>query len=129
MSPLPVLEVLLFGSRARGDAKKGSDWDVAVVVQDHDGSEARKTRRAALNVLADIALPDIATGFHLRPIVIPAVEIAPDRSAWKVLPAAFGQTVCWTGIRPAPSTGHGRRLDQYAGGEVAAGGDGPRDQG
>jgi predicted nucleotidyltransferase len=30
--------VILFGSRARGDARADSDWDVAVVVEGYDGS-------------------------------------------------------------------------------------------
>jgi len=29
--------VLLFGSRARGDARPDSDWDVAVVIRDYHG--------------------------------------------------------------------------------------------
>ena len=86
MSPLPVIEVLLFGSRARGDARQGSDWDVAVVVHDSNGTDARRARRSALNVIAAIALPDIANGFHVRPIVIPAATVTPDRIAWRVSP-------------------------------------------
>jgi len=72
---------VLFGSRARGDAVGGSDWDVAVVVKDSDGAEARSARRRALYVMADLALPDIAAGFHLCPIVIP------DADGWRVAPA------------------------------------------
>jgi predicted nucleotidyltransferase len=87
LSPLPVIEVLLFGSRARGDAKRGSDWDVAVVVDEGNGIDARKARRSALNIFADIALLDIASGFHLSPIVVPAVVVAPDRIDWRVSPA------------------------------------------
>ena len=34
----PRLErIILFGSRARGDARPDSDWDVAVVLRDYDG--------------------------------------------------------------------------------------------
>jgi uncharacterized protein len=34
----PRLErIILFGSRARGDARLDSDWDVAVVLRDYDG--------------------------------------------------------------------------------------------
>ena len=86
MSPLPVREVLLFGSRARGDARRGSDWDVAVVVDDSNNSDARKARRSALNVFADIALADIVVGFHLRPIVVPVADIASDGVTWRVSP-------------------------------------------
>jgi predicted nucleotidyltransferase len=83
MSPVPVIEVLLFGSRARGDALRGSDWDVAVVVGDGDD---RKAMRDARNLFADLALPDIATGFHLRPVVIRASEDSPDPDTWRVAP-------------------------------------------
>lgn len=86
LSPLPVLEVLLFGSRARADSRRESDWDVAVVVHDSHGIDARRARRKALRVFADIALPDISEGFHLRPIVVPAAVVTPDPIAWKVSP-------------------------------------------
>ena len=86
MSPLPVQEVLLFGSRARGDARQGSDWDVAVVVSDSNDINAQKARRSALKVFADIALADIATGFHLRPIVVPVAEATSHRVTRRVSP-------------------------------------------
>lgn len=28
----PTAQIILYGSRARGDARKGSDWDVLVIV-------------------------------------------------------------------------------------------------
>ena len=37
-----VREVILFGSRARGDGHEESDLDVAIVVDDLTGSEARE---------------------------------------------------------------------------------------
>jgi hypothetical protein len=86
ISPLPVLQVVLFGSRARGDATRGSDWDVAVVVRDGSSGDARDARRSALNAFADLALPHIAAGFHLRPIVIPTTEDRSDPVAWQVSP-------------------------------------------
>jgi len=86
ISPLPVLQVVLFGSRARGDAVRGSDWDVAIVVDVGSSRDARKQRRTALNAFADLALPDIAAGFHLRPVVIPAAEGSPGPVAWQVSP-------------------------------------------
>jgi hypothetical protein len=82
-----VLQVILFGSRARGNAGRDSDWDVAVVVHDKEGGDSRATRRCALNVFAALALPEIAEGFHLRPIVIGSVETTPDPEAWQVSPA------------------------------------------
>jgi hypothetical protein len=48
--------------------------------------DARKARRSALKAFADLALPDIAAGFHLRPIVIPVAEDGPDQVAWQVSP-------------------------------------------
>lgn len=86
MSPLPVLQVVLFGSRARGDAVRGSDWDIAVVVHAGGDDSARKARRNALNVFADLALSDITAGFHLRPIIISSAEDSLDSASWQVSP-------------------------------------------
>lgn len=86
MSPLPVIEVLLFGSRARGIAMRASDWDIAIVVHAGNGADSREARMRALEVFSDIALPEIAAGFHLRPIVIPAAKGSPDPDNWRVSP-------------------------------------------
>jgi predicted nucleotidyltransferase len=40
--------VLLYGSRARGEARPDSDWDVAVILKDYDGSRAERHRLADL---------------------------------------------------------------------------------
>jgi uncharacterized protein len=45
----PRLErLVLFGSRARGDARPDSDWDVAVVLRGHDGDLEEAFRLADL---------------------------------------------------------------------------------
>jgi hypothetical protein len=56
------------------------------VVHDSGGGDGRRARRRALNAFADLALPDIAAGFHLRPIVIPAAEASSEPIVWQVSP-------------------------------------------
>jgi uncharacterized protein len=68
--PGRVDDVLLFGSRARGDAKRGSDYDVAVLV--HDMSDRLVVRRT----VSDTAYPHMLAGFHLNPLVLPADYLA-----------------------------------------------------
>jgi hypothetical protein len=67
-----VDNVLLFGSRARGDAKRGSDYDVAVLVRDlSDRLEARR-------MVSDAACPHVVAGFHLRRLLLPADYLLSD---------------------------------------------------
>ena len=64
--PGKVTRVVLFGSRARGDARPGSDYDVAVFVRNlHD-------RRSIDHLLADTAYRHILAGVHIRPVAVPA---------------------------------------------------------
>jgi predicted nucleotidyltransferase len=76
--PGRIEAVLLFGSRARGDAKRGSDYDVAVLVRD------LSDRWAVRRVLSDTAHPHVLAGFYLRPMPLPgdclasASELAVD---------------------------------------------------
>jgi predicted nucleotidyltransferase len=56
--------VVLFGSRARGDARKGSDYDVAVIVRSIDN------RRVLDHLLSDIAYPHVLDGIHIRPLAL-----------------------------------------------------------
>jgi uncharacterized protein len=60
---LPDVEkLILFGSRARGQARSDSDYDVAVVVRNL--SDRRRVRR----ILSDLAYDHILGGFFIRPI-------------------------------------------------------------
>jgi hypothetical protein len=61
-----VTGVTLFGSRARGDAGRDSDYDVAVFVADLND------RRAVDHLLSDIAYPHVLSGFHIQPVSVPA---------------------------------------------------------
>lgn len=69
-----VERVVLFGSRARGDARPDSDWDVAVFLK--EGAEAWKTQ----STLSDIA-GAIGWGneeMYIQPIPLDAMRV--DRS-------------------------------------------------
>jgi predicted nucleotidyltransferase len=64
--PGAVRRVVLFGSRARGEAPAGSDYDVAVFVR-QTGLEAGEIRRR----VADAAFDQMIEGLHLAPITLP----------------------------------------------------------
>jgi hypothetical protein len=64
--PGVLSQVVLFGSRARADGKRGSDYDVAVFIR------GPLDRRAATRRLTDVAYPHLLAGFHIRPIAVPA---------------------------------------------------------
>ena len=64
--PNKISRVVLFGSRARGDARRDSDYDVAVFVEDLGD------RRAVNRQLAEIAYPHILRGIHIRPFAVPS---------------------------------------------------------
>jgi len=62
--PGELEDVLLFGSRARVEAKRGSDFDVAVIFRnDRNGSEVRER-------LSDIAYQFVRVGTPIRPLLI-----------------------------------------------------------
>jgi predicted nucleotidyltransferase len=63
--PGKVTGVILFGSRARGEARRDSDYDVAVLIQ------GLGDRRPIDHLLSDIAYPHILAGFHIRPVAVP----------------------------------------------------------
>lgn len=64
--PGRVAGVLLFGSRARGEARRTSDYDVAVLVRG-PLDEGR-----ANDAITDAAYRHILAGIHIRPVVLPA---------------------------------------------------------
>jgi predicted nucleotidyltransferase len=66
-----VDKLILFGSRARGQAREDSDYDIAVVVRDI--SDRRHVRR----VLSDLAYDHILSGFFIRPIPLPPDYLDP----------------------------------------------------
>jgi predicted nucleotidyltransferase len=75
--PGKIASVVLFGSRARGDARRDSDYDVAVLIRGLDD------RRAIDHALADMAYPHILAGFHIRPVAVPADFLAtPSRNSF-----------------------------------------------
>jgi len=65
--PGRIRRVVLFGSRARGDAREDSDWDVALFVESFDRS--RESRR--LNFLC--------ADYRLRGLKISAIGLPVDR--------------------------------------------------
>jgi predicted nucleotidyltransferase len=69
---LPGVEkMILFGSRARDQAREDSDYDIAVVVRDL--SDRRHIRR----ILSDLAYDHILSGFFIRPIPLPSDYLEP----------------------------------------------------
>jgi uncharacterized protein len=66
-----VQKLILFGSRARGQAREDSDYDVAVVVRD------LVDRRHVRRILSDLAYDHILDGFFIRPIPLPPDYLDP----------------------------------------------------
>jgi uncharacterized protein len=60
--PGKISRLILFGSRARGDARRDSDYDVAVFVRDLEN------RWAINHVFAEIAYPHIWKGSIFGPL-------------------------------------------------------------
>lgn len=67
--PDRVSSIILFGSRARGDAKRDSDYDVAVFVDD------LSDRGPVDRILADAAYPHVLAGTGIRPVSVPGAYL------------------------------------------------------
>jgi uncharacterized protein len=63
--PGQVERMMLFGSRARGDAEEDSDYDVAVFLRDYEGDFA------VLSLLSDLSYRHMLEGFDINPIDLP----------------------------------------------------------
>jgi predicted nucleotidyltransferase len=67
---LPGVEkLILFGSRARGQARADSDYDVAVIVRE------LPDRRHVSRLLSDLAYDHILGGFYIRPIPVASGDL------------------------------------------------------
>ena len=64
--PGKVEDVILFGSRARGTAKRGADYDVAVVVT----AASPEDRKVIGRVLSDVAYAFVVQGIAIRPVAV-----------------------------------------------------------
>ncbi|MER8482886.1 nucleotidyltransferase domain-containing protein [Mesorhizobium sp. M1322] len=70
--PGKVTNVVLFGSRARGDSRRGSDYDVAVFISDLNN------RRFVDHALEDAAYKHILAGVHISPVSVPSNYLNSD---------------------------------------------------
>ncbi len=75
--PGKIVRVMLYGSRARGDARAGSDWDVAIFLA---GEPSRKDRHALSDIGFDLMME---YGQHVQTIVIDAARSAEHSSFLK----------------------------------------------
>jgi uncharacterized protein len=70
--PGMIDRVVLFGSRARGEARRDSDYDVAVLFK---GGERTSTARA---LLSDLAYRHMLAGVHIRPLALLVDDVCED---------------------------------------------------
>ncbi|HTW70632.1 MAG TPA: nucleotidyltransferase domain-containing protein [Acetobacteraceae bacterium] len=73
--PGAVQDVLLFGSRARGDAQPDSDYDVAVVLE-----YPLALNRNVRCQLADAAWEHVIDGYAIIPLALSPDDLPSDRS-------------------------------------------------
>ncbi|MBI1728670.1 MAG: nucleotidyltransferase domain-containing protein [Candidatus Rokubacteria bacterium] len=96
-----VLAVLLFGSRARGDAAPSSDFDVCLVL----GAEPRSDRDRAEKRLEYLAEEDLdvaifqALPLHIRSRVLKDGTVLYARDEEALYAVAIGTARAWEGVR------------------------------
>ena len=83
----PAAEVILFGSRARGDARKDSDWDVLIIVNTPKVSDEQFEK---LNY--NLWLKGLELGQEINPIIY-------TRSQWEApTPSVFKYNIREEGV-------------------------------
>ncbi len=70
--PGRVARVVLFGSRARGEAQDDSDWDVAIFLTDVPQTE---DRRALADAAYDLILD---SGHFIQPVALPLRRVGEE---------------------------------------------------
>jgi len=70
--PGMIDRMVLFGSRARGEARRDSDYDVAVLFK---GGERPSAARA---ILSDVAYRHMLAGVHIRPLAVLVEDVRED---------------------------------------------------